>query len=235
MRVLVTPDYRALSEEAAAVVVKSVRSKPRLTLGLPTGQTPLGMYEELIRKHRPEGLDFSEVRTFNLDEYAGLLPDDPRSYHSYMKSHFFNHINVAPQNTRIPDGSPGIDTSVECAQYENTIRQCGGIDLLIMGIGTNGHIAFNEPGSSFESRTRLVELAGETIQKAGDDMPRRAITMGIATMLEASRILLLASGSNKADVLRRALRGPITEAVPASALQRHSHLMVIADQAAAGR
>jgi glucosamine-6-phosphate deaminase len=231
MRILITPDYQTLSEEAAAIVVKSIRSKPTLTLGLPTGQTPLGMYDELVRKYQLEGFDFSGVSTFNLDEYIGLPAGDPRSYHAYMKSRLFDHVNLAPQNTHIPDGSPA--AAIGCERYEIMIRESGGLDLLILGIGVNGHIAFNEPGSSFKSRTRVVSLAPETIEKAGKDMPHMAVTMGIGTIREATRILLLASGSSKAEIVGRALRGPITEALPASALQLHSDLVVIMDEAAA--
>jgi glucosamine-6-phosphate deaminase len=234
MRVLVTPDYRTLSEEAAAILTKSIRVKPGLTLGLPTGQTPLGMYEELIRKHRSEALDFSTVKTFNLDEYVGISADDPHSYHAYMRANLFDHVNVSPHNTHIPDGSPGVDPAVECARYENLIRQSGGIDLLIVGIGVNGHIGFNEPGSPFDSRTRVVTLATETIQKAGKDIPPTAITMGIGTILDSDRILLVAAGINKAEIVGRALRGPVSEAVPASALQLHSDVIVIMDEEAAG-
>jgi glucosamine-6-phosphate deaminase len=234
MRVLVTPDYQTLSEEAAAILAKSIRANPTISLGLPTGQTPLGMYEELIRRHRSEGLDFSGVRTFNLDEFVGVSTDDPRSYHAYMQSRVFDHVNINSQHAHIPDGSPGADPVVECERYEDMIRQTGGIDLLIVGIGTNGHIAFNEPGSPFDSRTRVVTLAPETIQNAGIDIPHAAITMGIGTILDAGRILLLASGSKKAEILRRALRGPVSEAVPASAVQRHSDVIVIMDEAAAG-
>ena len=223
MRVLVTPDYQALSQEAAAIVDKSLHAKPALTLGLPTGQTPLGMYEQLIRKHRTEGLDFSAVKTFNLDEYAGISPEDPRSFHAYMRSRFFDHININPSNAHIPDD--------QYERYEHLIRESGGIDLLIVGIGLNGHIAFNEPGSSFDSRTRVVTLAPETIQAASQEIPHTAITMGIGTILEARKILLLASGAKKAEILRRALRGPVTEAVPASALQLHPNVIVITDKA----
>ena len=230
MRVLVTPDYQTLSEEAAAIVIKSVLAKPALAVGLPTGQTPLGMYAELIRNYRSQVVDFSAVKTFNLDEYVGISADDPKSYHTYMRSRLFNHINVNPSNTYIPNGPPGCAVDAECERYEHLIRQCGGIDLLIMGIGANGHIAFNEPGSPFDSRTRLVTLASETIQAAGKDMPPTAITMGIGTILEARKILLLASGTKKSEILQRALRGPVTEAVPASALQLHPNVIVIIDE-----
>jgi glucosamine-6-phosphate deaminase len=233
MRVLVTPDYQTLSEEAAAILAKSMRAKPTIALGLPTGRTPLGLYQELIRKHRSQGLDFSGVRTFNLDEYLGISPEDPRSFHAYMQCQLFDHVNITPEHTHIPDGSPAVDPEIECERYENMIRQSGGIDLLIVGIGANGHIAFNEPGSPFDSRTRVVTLAPETVQNTEADIPHTAITMGIGTILDAGRILLLASGSKKAEILKRALQGPVSETVPASALQRHSDVIVIMDEAAA--
>ena len=210
MRVLVTPDYRTLSRDAADMVTGALRRKPDLALGLPAGNTPLGMYEELVRRR----LDFSCAATFNLDEYIGLAPGDERSFKAFMDRHFFGHINVAPERIHFPDQA-----------YEQTIQAAGGIDLLILGIGTNGHIAFNEPCSAFTSRTRIVDLAPETIGPV-----RRGITMGVATILEARRILLLASGAAKADVVRRALYGPMSETLPASALQRHSDLTVILDK-----
>src|SRR5215468_4400340 len=206
MRVLVTPDYRTLSQTAAELVIKALRAKSGLRTGLPTGRTPLGMYEELVRKHREEHLDFSEVRTFNLDEYLGLPPDHPKSYYMYMRRHFFEHVNISPANIHIPDGSPGIDADQESKRYEKAIRDTGGIDMLIVGIGANGHIAFNEPGSAFDSRTRAVDLAPETMTNAkqyfgSDSVPARAITMGIGTILEARRILFMASGMSKADAV----------------------------------
>lgn len=230
MRVLVTPDYRELSRQAAGIIADAVQARPDLVLGLPTGGTPLGMYEELVRRHRDEGLDFSRVRTFNLDEYSGLGAHHPKSYHAYMHAYFFDHVNVARESVHIPNAVPG---------YEEAIRKEGGIDLLIVGIGINGHIAFNEPGSSFKSRTREVELLPETRLSArkhfenASDVPQRAVTVGIATILEARRIVLIATGSAKADAVRRALKEPPAEAVPASALQFHSDVTVILDEAAA--
>ena len=237
MRVLVTPDYRTLSQTAAELVIKALRAKSNLSLGLPTGRTPLGMYEELVRKHREEHLDFSELRTFNLDEYLGLPQDHPKAYHLYMRRHFFEHVNISPANIHIPDGSPGIDADRESERYEEAIHDAGGLDLLIVGIGANGHIAFNEPGSAFDSRTRAVDLAPETIANAkhyfgSDSVPARAITMGIGTILAARRILLLAAGPSKADAVDRALRGPVSTDVPASALQLHPRVIVILDEAA---
>ncbi len=239
MRVLVTPDYRTLSRQAAEIIADAVRFEPRLTLGLPTGSTPLGMYEELVRKHSDENLDFSRVKTFNLDEYIGLAPGHPSSYHTYMHLHFFDHVRIPIKHIHIPDGAPGIDTDRESIRYEQAIQQAGGIDLLVVGIGSNGHIAFNEPGSSFASRTRIVDLARETRANAGryfaseDEVPRRAITVGIGTILESRRILLLASGSGKSDAVARALQGPVSEDMPASALQGHSDVTAILDAAAA--
>jgi glucosamine-6-phosphate deaminase len=212
MRVLVTPDYQALSRQAAQIVIETLGQKPDLTLGLPAGNTPTGMYEELIRG----GPDFSKVKTFNVDEYAGLDENDARSFHAYMRRAFFDHVNIPLENIHFPDD-----------KYEETIRAAGGIDLLILGIGRNGHIAFNEPGSEFKSRTRIVDLAAETAGPV-----RRGITMGIATIMEARRILLLASGSSKKTILKKALEGPVSEAVPASSLQLHSDVTVILDKAA---
>jgi len=240
MRVLVTSDYRTLSEEAAELIARAVRTRPGLTLGLPTGNTPLGMYQELVRKHLHEGLDFSRVRAFNLDEYLGLARDHPQSYHSYMRARLFDQVNLQRENTDIPDGTPGIDADAECDRYENAIRDAGGIDLLIVGIGANGHIAFNEPGSSFDSRTRVVLLAPGTIADARKyfaregEVPRSAITIGIRTILDARRILLLASGRKKAEAVERTLRDPVSESLPASALQLHPDVIAILDEAARG-
>jgi glucosamine-6-phosphate deaminase len=237
MRVLVTPDYRTLSQTAAELVIKAVRAKADLTLGLPTGSTPLGMYEELVKTYQNEHLDFSRVRTFNLDEYVGLLSDHPKSYHTYMQNRFFQYVNVPPANIHIPEGKPGTDTTAESLRYENSIHDAGGIDMLIVGIGGNGHIAFNEPGAAFDSRTRVVDLAPETMVNArrhfgSEPVPSKAITMGIGTIRDARRIVLLASGREKADAVERALRGPVSVTVPASALQLHPRVIVILDEAA---
>jgi len=239
MRVLVTPDYESLSQTAADLIVKAIRVKPALRIGLPTGNTPLGLYEELVKKHREGTLDLSQVTTFNLDEFLGLPQGHPQSFHTYMRQHLFGNVNVPPQNIHIPNGSPGVDADAESKRYEEAIEKAGGLDLLVVGIGSNGHIAFNEPGAAFNSRTRVVDLAAETIANAqrqfgAEPAPRQAITMGIATMLEARRIVLLAAGAAKAGVVERALRGPATESLPASALQRHSEVIAILDEAASG-
>ena len=216
-----------------------MRLKPDLVLGLPTGHTPLGMYEEVVQQHREEGLDFSRVTAFNLDEYLGLSPEDPGSFTAYMRHHFFDRVNVAAENIHIPDGRPDVDAESESARYEQAIRKAGGIDLPIVGIGANGHIAFNEPGSNFASRTRPVDLAPETVSSARQYFeseaatPHRAITVGIATILDARRILLLAAGSGKSHAAARAIQGPVSESTPASALQLHADVTAILDQGAA--
>jgi glucosamine-6-phosphate deaminase len=229
MRILVTPDYGELSRTAAEIVIQAVKSKPALNLGLPTGNTPRGMYDELARAYREGRADFSDLHTFNLDEYSGLPPDDPHRFDAYMREHFFNHVNVRQENIHFPDVS---------RDYEQQITEAGGIDLLIVGIGANGHIAFNEPGASVSSRTRQVELAPETIASARKDfspdpVPTHAITIGIATILDCRRIVLMASGKPKADIVQQALHGPISESVPASALQKHPNLIALLDAGAA--
>lgn len=238
MHVLVTADYQTLSRTAADLVLKAIRNKPDLCLALPTGSTPLGMYEEIVRQYRDQRLDFSRLRTFNLDEYLDLASGHLQSFHSYMSRRFFDHVNIRAENVDIPNGTPGIDAEIESERYERNIAQAGGIDLLIVGIAANGHIAFNEPGSSFDSRTRAVELAQETIANAqqqfgNERAPSRAITMGIGTMLEARRVLLLASGAAKSEAVKRALRGPLSPNVPGSALQLHPRVIAILDEAAA--
>jgi glucosamine-6-phosphate deaminase len=232
MRVLVTPDYRTLSQTAAELVLKAIQAKPDLSLGLPTGNTPLGMYEELVKKYRENQLDFSRLQTFNLDEYCGLPADHANSFRTYMRKVFFDRVNVAAAAIHFPD-------EARPEKYEMDIQAAGGIDLLIVGIGANGHIAFNEPGSSVDSRTRIVDLAPETIQNArqhfgSEWVPSRAVTMGIGTILDARRIVLLASGASKADAIERALRGPVSESCPASALQRHGRVVAIVDEDASG-
>jgi glucosamine-6-phosphate deaminase len=236
MLVIIKDNYRDLSLEAARAVSASIRKNPALRIGLPAGETPLGMYRELIRLHREEGLDFSEVLTFNLDEYVGLAADDPQSYHHFMYVNFFSQVNVAQSNIHIPDGTVS-DFERYCLHYEECIRAAGGIDLQILGIGADGHIGFNEPTSSLASRTRVKTLTRSTVQKnrkffAGNT-PECAITMGVGTILEARRILLLASGPEKASAVARALEGPITASVTASALQLHADVTVLVDEGAA--
>lgn len=238
MRVIILPDADAVASRAARFVAELVRKKPNCVLGLATGGTPLGTYKELIRLHQEEGLDFSQVTTFNLDEYVGLGPTHPQSYRHFMQVNLFNHINVDINRTHVPDGR-ALDFEAFCRQYEQRIAESGGIDLQILGIGTDGHIAFNEPGSSLGSRTRLKTLASETIRDnarffgSEEQVPRLAVTMGVGTILESRCCVLLATGAGKAAAIRDTVEGPITAQVTASALQLHREVIVIVDEAAA--
>jgi glucosamine-6-phosphate deaminase len=230
------PNDDELAREAARIIANAVGRKPALRLGLATGSTPLGMYKELVRLHREEGLDFSRVVTFNLDEYLGLSAQHPQSFQYFMREHFFSQVNVAPANIHMPDGSIRGNYDQYCRSYEQSIRDAGGIDLQVLGIGRNGHIGFNEPTSSLGSRTRLKVLSQETIADnrkffgPTEEIPQCAITMGIGTILEAKRILLLASGASKAAAVAQAIEGPITASVTASALQLHPDVTFIVDQ-----
>jgi len=241
MLVLLQSSYEDLSREAARLVASAVKSNPAITLGLATGSTTLGMYQELVRWHRERSLDFSRVTTFNLDEYLGLSADHPESFHRFMRDHFFAHVNVAPEQIHIPDGSLTSDYDEYCASYEQAIRDAGGIDLQVLGIGRNGHIGFNEPTSSFASRTRLKVLTAETIEDnrksfaPGEDVPQCAITMGLGTILEARKILILATGAAKAQAVAHAIEGPITASVTASCLQLHPDVTFVIDEAAAAQ
>jgi glucosamine-6-phosphate deaminase len=238
MRIIVREDYEQLSHAAAQQVARLVRAKPNAVLGLATGSTPLGLYRELIRMHREEGLDFSKVTTFNLDEYVGLTPNNPQSYHYFMHENLFRHVNVASQNVFIPSGMAD-DYQTFCSWYEQQIVARGGIDLQVLGIGSDGHIAFNEPSSSLGSRTRIKTLARQTIEdnarffERAEDVPVYAVTMGVGTILEARSLLLLAHGPNKAHAVAAAIEGPITSMVTASALQMHRDVTSYLDRAAA--
>jgi len=238
MLVIVKDNYDAVSTEAAEIVVNRLREQPSLVLGLPTGSSPLGLYAELTRIHRDEGLDFSHVTTFNLDEYVGVPPEHHQSYHYFMQEHLFKHINIDPRNIHIPRGTAE-DLVAICNSYEREIVECGGIDLQILGIGANGHIAFNEPGSSLGSRTRIKTLAGTTREanarffRSSAEVPKYAITMGVGTIMEAKEILLLATGSAKAAAIKAAVEGPITASCPASMVQLHRRVFVVVDREAA--
>ncbi|MBO3832079.1 MAG: glucosamine-6-phosphate deaminase [Candidatus Brockarchaeota archaeon] len=240
MRVIITENYEEMSRRAAKIIAEQIRRKPNSVLGLATGSTPLGTYKELIRMHREEGLDFSKVVTFNLDEYYGLAPTHPQSYHYFMFENLFNHININPRNVHIPDGLAK-DIKAFCENYEEEIRRAGGIDLQLLGIGRDGHIAFNEPGASLMGRTTLVALAEETIKdnarffKSEAEVPRLAITMGCGTIMEARKIILLANGEGKADAIAATVEGPITSQITASILQMHPNAIIIVDEAAASK
>ncbi len=240
MLVEVVDDYAAMSERAAEIVTLQIRRKPDSVIGFATGSTPLGLYKRLIENYRERGLDFSKVTTFNLDEYVGLSPKHEQSYHYFMWKNLFEHLNVDPAKVHIPQGMAD-DIDDFCAWYERRIERAGGIDLQILGIGANGHLAFNEPGSSLGSRTRIKTLTEKTVEDNArffDDpaqVPRYAITMGIGTIMEARKLLLVASGTGKADAIKATLEGPVTAMVPATIVQLHRQAHVIIDQAAASK
>jgi glucosamine-6-phosphate deaminase len=238
MLVFITNDYTELSREAARIIANAMRKKPDLRLGLATGDTQQGMYRELVRMHREDHLDFSRIITFNLDEYIGLPAGHPQSFRASMQKNLFDHVNIAASHIHIPDGTPRDNFDEVCNRYEEEIRRAGGIDLQVVGIGKDGHIGFNEPTSSLASRTRPKTLTQQTIDDnrhsfpVGEEPPAAAITMGIGTILEARRILLLASGAAKAKAVALAVEGPLTASVSASALQMHREVTVLVDREA---
>lgn len=238
MRVIIEKDYNAMSKKAALLLASQVRLKENSVLGLATGSTPLGMYDELIEMYNKDEIDFSKVKTFNLDEYCNLSPKNPQSYHYYMQDNFFNHINIPEENMNLLDGLTD-DIKRECIEYDMRIERAGGIDLQVLGIGANGHIGFNEPAEKLNVKTHQVELSHETIKAnsrffdSEKKVPRRAITVGIATILKAKRIVLLASGKNKAYALKETVSGHISTKVPSTLLQTHPEVTIIIDEAAA--
>ena len=236
MRIHKTKNYDEMSRKAADLIFSQVTLKPACVLGLATGSTPIGTYQCLIRDYAAGSLYFSEVKTVNLDEYRGLTGENEQSYRYFMNHRLFQHINIPLSQTNIPDGiiAPG----KACSEYETLIGELGGIDMQVLGLGHNGHIGFNEPADHFVPNTHMVDLAQKTIEantrffENSDDVPRQAITMGIGTIMKARKILLLVSGAEKADILNRVIYGPITPEVPASILQLHPDVTVIADEAA---
>jgi glucosamine-6-phosphate deaminase len=238
MEVIIQRDYDQMSRAAAQIVVEVLNAKPNAVLGMATGSTPLGVYKELVRLHQEEQLDFSRVTTFNLDEYVGLPVNHPQSFHYFMHEHFFRHVNIPLQNINIPSGTTS-NYPAFCQWYEKRIAEYGGIDLQILGIGSDGHIAFNEPTSSLSSRTRLKTLSKQTIDDNArffarrEDVPVYAITMGVGTILDARKLVLIASGKAKARAIAQAVEGPVTSMVTASAIQLHRDAIVIVDREAA--
>jgi len=241
MDVIIRPNESEASRLVAQLIARELKARPQLVLGLATGRTMEKVYDQLSCLHRDEHLDFSLCRTFNLDEYIGLAPTDLHSYRHYMDEHLFNRVNIDKRNTHLPNGM-ATDLRAECANYEAAIRDCGGIDLQLLGIGRSGHIGFNEPLSALRSRTRDKALTPETfIQNAPmfendpAKVPRRAITMGVGTILESDRCLVLVTGAEKATIVAKAVEGPITSSITASALQLHPRCVVIVDEAAASK
>lgn len=241
MEIIIQPTYSKLAAVSAEIVRDALLKKPNLVLGLATGSTPIGLYEALIRMHKTDGLDFSEVTTFNLDEYVGIPPNHPYSYHTFMETHFFSAINISSENCHIPQ-STAVAHEEFCERYEAAIVAAGGIDIQVLGIGKDGHIGFNEPSSSLGSRTRIKTLAQSTLEANAphfgdsvDAVPKMAITMGVGTIMDAKQCLLLASGESKAAAIAHAVEGPVTAEVPASVLQMHPRTIVVIDEAAASQ
>lgn len=240
MRIYCEKDYDRISRRAANIMAAEVIRRPDCVLGLATGSTPLGAYKELIAMNKNDDVDFSQVRTVNLDEYKGLAPDHDQSYRYFMQDSLFDHINIDPANTHVPNGLAE-DDAAECAGYDRLIESLGYADLQLLGIGKNGHIGFNEPGNDFVKATHVVDLAESTIQANSrffdsvDMVPRQAVTMGIGCIMAARRVLVIANGEGKADALFAAICGPISPACPASILQLHNDVVVVADEAALSR
>ena len=237
MKIYRAENYDAMSRRAANILSAQVILKPDSVLGLATGSTPVGMYRQLVNWYEKGDIDFSQVHTVNLDEYLGLAPDHDQSYRYFMQQNLFDHINVRPENTNVPNGLAS-DPEAECRRYDQVIAGLGGIDLQVLGMGHNGHIGFNEPEEAFELETHVVDLTENTIQAnarffaSKDEVPRRAITMGIKSIMQARHILVVVSGEDKAEIVRRAFAGPVTPLVPASILQLHPHLSLVGDEAA---
>jgi glucosamine-6-phosphate isomerase len=240
LKLVIVKDYQEMSRKAAELLASEVKQHPQTVLGLATGGTPVGMYRELIKLHEDEGIDFSQAQSFNLDEYVGLSSAHPQSYRAYMQENLFQHINLPADKTHVPTGD-AVDLDKECARYEEAIREAGGIDIQVLGIGNNGHIGFNEPGSSAESTTRVVQLTESTIEANAryfasvEEVPTQAVSMGIKTILGAKKVVLLASGEAKAQAVRLMVEGEPTADVPASLLQLHPDVTVIVDEAAASQ
>ena len=237
MRIYKAKDYEDMSRKAANIVSAQVIMKPDCVLGLATGSTPIGLYKQLVEWFEKGDLDFSEVQTVNLDEYKGLNRENDQSYYYFMHDNLFNHINIPEENTHLPNGME-MDSEKECARYTKLIQSMGGVDLQLLGIGHNGHIGFNEPSESFDKDVHCVNLTQSTIEAnkrffaSADDVPKQAYTMGIKTIMQAKKILIVANGEGKADIVRDAFFGPITPQVPASVLQLHDDVTLVADEAA---
>ena len=234
MRVYRATDYYDMSRKAANILSAQVILKPNCVLGLATGSTPLGIYKQLVEWYKKGDIDFSEVTTVNLDEYIGLAGNDVNSYHYFMKQHLWDHVNISPEQTHIPNGTAR-DANSECLDYERLITRVGGVDMQLLGLGQNGHIGFNEPGTAFDKDTHVAKLSKATIEAneryfaREEDVPRSAITMGIRSIMQSRRILVVASGVKKSEILKRAFFGPVTPSVPASVLQLHNDVTLVGD------
>ena len=238
MLLIEAKDYNDMSRKAANIISAQIILKPDSVMGLATGSTPIGIYDQLVKWYEKGDLDFSSVVSINLDEYKGLSGDNDQSYRYFMNKYLFDRINIKKENTHLPNGM-AIDDDAECERYENVIKSVGGIDMQLLGIGLNGHIGFNEPGESFEKTTHCVELTQSTIDAnsrlfhEGEKVPEKAFSMGIKSIMQSKRILLIANGEKKAQIVKDAFFGPVTPKIPASILQLHNNLTVIVDKDAA--
>lgn len=232
MKIYKAKDYKDMSRKAANIISAQMIMKPNCVLGLATGSTPIGTYDQLVEWYNKGDLDFSEVTTVNLDEYKGLPRTNDQSYYYFMHQHLFDRVNIDPERTNVPNGMEP-DAEKECGRYEELIRSLGGVDLQLLGLGHNGHIGFNEPGEAFEKETHCVDLTESTIEAnkrffaSADDVPKQAYTMGIKTIMQAKKILIVVNGENKADIVERAFFGPVTPEVPASILQLHNDVTLV--------
>lgn len=237
MKIYKAKDYKDMSRKAANIISAQMIMKPNCVLGLATGSTPIGTYDQLVEWYNKGDLDFSEVTTVNLDEYKGLPRTNDQSYYYFMHQHLFDRVNIDPERTNVPNGMEP-DAEKECGRYEELIRSLGGVDLQLLGLGHNGHIGFNEPGEAFEKETHCVDLTESTIEAnkrffaSADDVPKQAYTMGIKTIMQAKKILIVVNGENKADIVERAFFGPVTPEVPASILQLHNDVTLVGDETA---
>lgn len=240
MKIYEAMDYHDMSRKAANIISAQVIMKPNCVLGLATGSTPIGTYEQLVSWYKKGDLDFSETTTVNLDEYRGLSREDSQSYYYFMQKNLFSHVNINPKNINLPNGME-LDADKECARYESLIHSLGGVDLQLLGMGHNGHIGFNEPDDEFQKDTHCVDLQESTIQAnkrffdSIDDVPRQAYTMGIRTIMGAKKIVVAVSGADKAEIVEKAFFGPVTPSVPASILQMHRDVILVGDTEALSR
>ena len=237
MKIIKAKDYKDLSRKAANLISAQIIMKPDCVLGLATGSSPVGTYEQLVEWYENGDLDFGDVTSVNLDEYVGLAKEHEQSYYYFMHKHLFDYVNINPERTFLPDGT-NLNKEEECARYEEVIRSVGGVDLQLLGLGHNGHIGFNEPGDVFEKGTHCVTLSERTIEAnkrffaSADEVPKQAYSMGIRTIMMAKKILVVVSGEDKAEAVKNAFFGPVTPQVPGSILQMHPDVTVVADEAA---
>ncbi|MDO5062752.1 MAG: glucosamine-6-phosphate deaminase [Peptostreptococcaceae bacterium] len=237
MRIIYTENYEEMSRRAADILAAQVILKPDAVLGLATGSTPIGLYKELIARYQAGVLDFSNIKTVNLDEYFGLSKDNDQSYAYFMDHNLFDHININKENTNVPNGLAS-DPQAECARYDQVMRDLGGVDVQLLGVGHNGHIGFNEPADAFAKETHLVELTQKTVEANSrffatiDEVPKTAITMGIKNIMSARKIVMVASGEDKAEIIYQVATGKIEPSVPATILQLHNDVTIVADKAA---